>query len=114
MSEALRTISTDGLLAPTHVISRPVTAFRICAADEIATHRRVTVLASGEVAHVHVPDDFCRAGTPVTGDWLLVSLVGEVSHCRAELFEQESIPVARAAAGCITDEVHLRNPRFPG
>ncbi|EIZ83666.1 hypothetical protein WYO_3679 [Methylobacterium sp. GXF4] len=113
MNTPLRTIATDGLLVPTHVINRAVTAWRIAATDEIATENRVTVIADGECAYVTVPNDFCRAATPVTGDWLLIGRDGSVSHRRADVFEAESLPVPRANAGCLAG-LPPRVPRFPG
>ena len=108
----LRLLDPDSLHAPTHVVRNVVTAWRIAAADEIATHRRVTVIADGEPAHVEVPVDFCRCGTPVTGDWLVVGALGEVSHIRADVFEASALPVPRANAGCLGSAPRV--PRFPG
>ncbi|WP_342163036.1 hypothetical protein [Methylobacterium sp. SD21] len=112
MNEPLRTITLDGLLPTTHVIQQRVTAFRIVAADEIDTHRRVTIIANGEPAHAAVPRHFCNASTPVAGDWLIVALDGAVSHVRDDVFRSEATPVPRAAAGC--SGLPPRVPRFPG
>jgi hypothetical protein len=112
VNEPLRTIALDGLLPTTHVIQRRVSAFRIVAADEIASHRRVTVIAQGEPAHAAVPLGFTDAGAPVAGDWLVVALDGAVNHVRDDVFRSEATPVPRAAAGFLG--MPPRVPRFPG
>lgn len=111
MSTPLRTLPLDGILPPTHTLRRLVSAFRIYATDEIATHRRVTVIADGECAYAEVPADFCRSSTPVTGDWLVVGRDGVIAHMRDDVFRDESVPVPRANAGSLE---RPRVPRFPG
>ena len=97
MNTPLRTIRLGETPPPTHQICAPVCAMRILAVDELASHRRLTCLLDGEAVHVDVPPaaEFCRRGTPVMGDYLLIAPDGTVSHRAGELFEAESTVIGR-------------------
>ncbi len=110
MSDILRTIRLGETPPPTHQVCTPVCALRIMATDELASHRRVTALLDGEAVHVEVPpvEDFCRYGTPVLGDVVLIGADGAMTHRPEALFEAESTPVARARS-----EAFAMPPRAP-
>lgn len=75
--------------APTHLVCRPVAAFRIIATDTLADGV-VTILQDGEAVLADVPRGFAWASTPIPGDYLVIEPDGSRSHRAAALFEAET------------------------
>lgn len=86
--------------APTHIVCRPVAAFRIIATDCLADCV-LTVLQDGETVLADVPRGFAWASTPIPGDYLVIEPDGSRSHRAAALFEAETQAVPARGAQMI-------------
>ncbi|NEU14640.1 hypothetical protein G3T14_21385 [Methylobacterium sp. BTF04] len=95
--DVIRHLRLGETRTPTHVIVRPVEAYRIVATDMLADGL-ITVIQDGEVVTADVPRGFFWVSTPIPGDYLTVDPDGTVGHRAKALFEAEAQPTGSRGA----------------